>query len=64
MHVHVEHGDGVLHTLALVRDSHRMADGFDANLVDRNLAAVVGRLDILDLAGGRGSITGNVAIAH
>ena len=40
MHVHVEHGDGVLHAPAAVAHLDRMADILDADLVDRQLAGV------------------------
>ncbi|MPN58712.1 hypothetical protein SDC9_206424 [bioreactor metagenome] len=39
-HIHVERGDGVLDAAGFVADPDRVADGLDADLVDRNLAAV------------------------
>src|ERR1039458_277821 len=40
MHVHVESGDGVLHTDTLVFDLDRMADTFDADAIDRQVARI------------------------
>jgi hypothetical protein len=54
----------MLHTLALVRHLDRVTDGLDAHLVDRQLTGVVPGLNIFDLAGGRGSVTGNIAVTH
>jgi hypothetical protein len=46
--VHVEHGDGVLHAGRFVLHLDRVADGLDADLVDRDVAGVGGVLDVGD----------------
>ena len=51
VHVHVEVGDGVLDAAALVRDPNRVADAFDADLVDGDLPGV-GRALYVRHAGG------------
>jgi len=40
VHVHVEIGDGVLDTVALVRHADRVTDALDADLVDGDLPGV------------------------
>ncbi len=46
--VHVEHGDGILHTAGALCDLDRVANRLDADLVYGELAPVLGVLDIGD----------------
>jgi hypothetical protein len=65
--VHVEHGDGVLHALALVCNPDRMANGFDAYFVDSDLAGIRVVLHIGDsvfVADGIAHVASYIAFAH
>ncbi len=53
VHVHVEHGNGMLHAAGFVLDFDRVADGFDADLVDGKMSGVGGVLHVLDGGGNR-----------
>lgn len=48
MHIHVESGNRVLHADALVLDHDRMADAFDADAIDGDLAQVSRALHVGD----------------
>jgi len=48
VYVHVESGDGVLLTLGTVFYAHRVADVFDADLIDRYVARVGRALYVRD----------------
>jgi hypothetical protein len=50
--VHVEQRDGVLHACLLVLHLDGVADGLDADLVDGDLAGVLGILDVRNCGGG------------
>jgi hypothetical protein len=48
VHVHIESGDGVLHAHALVFNDNGMADAFDANFIDCQVAGVRAALYVCD----------------